>query len=81
MGKDPQSGSVITLKSPQGSLPSEGTVFFCVAPRGRDSTKGDREANRGISCLAGRQGPLDDGMQRGWRAGEGAEGVYQEGQV
>lgn len=49
-----------------------------MAPRGGDSTKGDREANK---PLGRRQGPIAVGMQRAWRVREGAEGVYQEGQA
>lgn len=44
-GEGPLSGSVTAFNSLQGCLLAEGIVLSCVALKGRDSTKGDNEAN------------------------------------
>lgn len=81
LGDGPLSGSFTTFSSLQGSLWAEAIVLSCVALKGRGSTKGDREANRRISCPGRQQGPrcrTYAKRREGWR---GCQRQVLEGQA
>lgn len=71
---------VVSLhRSPRRALYSQRAQSSSVWLLGAETAP--RVTGKLTSRLAGRQGPIADGMQRAWRVREGAEGVYQEGQA
>lgn len=66
-GRVSDSGSGSTFKSLQGSLQAEGIVLSCVAPEGRDCTKGKGNELLGQAGMV----PITEGIPRGWRGCRG----------